>query len=65
MVELQDDGIVRATIRVQAGAGTLPAHAVAPIVRWLQSAAIKGYLAAIGKHVAAPSNVVDPTGGAA
>ncbi len=52
-VELLDDGTVRATIRVQAVAATLPARLVSPLVRWLQGAALRGYLRAIAAAVAA------------
>jgi uncharacterized protein (UPF0548 family) len=52
-VEHLDDDTVRATIRVHARAGTLPARAIAPIVRWLQTAALRGYLRAIANHVSA------------
>lgn len=65
MVDHLADGIVRATIRVQAGTGTLPAHAVAPIVRWLQAAAINGYLTAIARHVAASRDTTARSGGSA
>jgi len=51
VVEHLDDDTVLATIRVQAGPGTLPAHAVAPLVRAVQHAAIDGYLSAIARHV--------------
>ena len=51
VVEHLDDDSVRATIRVQAGPGTLPAHAVGPLVRAVQHAAVDGYLSAIARHV--------------
>lgn len=51
VVEHLDGGTVRATIRVHASAGTLAAQAAGPLVRWLQSAAIDGYLRAIADHV--------------
>jgi len=51
VVEHLDDDTVRATIRVQAGPGTLPAHVVAPLVRAVQHAALDGYLSAIARHV--------------
>jgi len=51
VVEHLDDDTVLATIRVQAGPGTLPAHLVAPLVRAVQHAALDGYLSAIGRHV--------------
>ena len=50
-VEELDDGIVRATIRVQARPATLPARAAAPLVRLLQTAALRRYLAALAAHV--------------
>jgi len=50
-VEELDDGTVRATIRVQARAATLPARAIAPIVRLFQTAALRRYLAALAAHV--------------
>jgi uncharacterized protein (UPF0548 family) len=49
--ELHGDGRVRVTIRVQAGPATLPARAIAPVVRWLQAAALRGYLRAVADHV--------------
>lgn len=64
-VEHLNDGVVRATIRVQAGAGTLSARAAAPLVRRLQAAAIGGYLRAIAYHAAASSNATIQPGGAA
>lgn len=64
-VEHLDDGVVRATIRVQAGAGTLLAKAVAPQVRRLQAAAINRYLGAIADHVAASGNFGGRRGGEA
>ncbi len=54
LVEHLDDDTVRATIRVQAGPGTLAAHAVAPLVRAVQHAALDGYLGAIARHVHHP-----------
>ena len=51
LVEHLDDDTVCASIRVQAGPGTLPAHAVAPLVRAAQHAALDGYLGAIARHV--------------
>jgi len=51
LVEHLDDDTVLATIRVQAGPGTLPAHAVAPLVSALQHTAVDGYLSAIARHV--------------
>lgn len=50
-VEQLDDGIVRATIRVQARAATPAARAVGPVVRLLQSAALRRYLRALAAHV--------------
>ena len=49
--ELRDDGTVRVTIRVQAGPATLPARALAPVVRRLQAAALSGYLRAAADFV--------------
>ena len=63
LVEHLDDDTVRASIRVQAGPGTLPAHAVAPLVRAVQHAALDGYLAAIARHVNATATPERPTGG--
>jgi len=60
-VELLDDGTVRATIRVQAVPATLPARLAAPVVRWLQGAALRGYLRAIAAAVASPEQT-DPKG---
>lgn len=51
-VERLADDTVRATIRVQAGPGTLAARAAAPLVRQLQSTALRRYLEAIAEHVA-------------
>lgn len=50
-VEHLEDDTVRATIRVHAGPGTLPARAVAPIIKRLQTAALHRYLRAIAAHV--------------
>lgn len=52
-VEHRDDDIVRATIRVQAGAATVLARAGAPIVRYLQRVALRRYLEAIAVFVRA------------
>ncbi len=49
--ELLDDGTVRVTIRLQAGPATLPARAIAPVVRWLQAAALCGYLRGVADYV--------------
>lgn len=54
MVELLPDGVVRATIRVDAVPATVPARVVAPLVRRLQTTALRGYLDAIARHVAGP-----------
>lgn len=62
LVEHLDDSTVRATIRVQAGPGTRPARAVAPVVRRLQHAAVDAYLRAIADHVASATALA---GGAA
>jgi len=64
LVEHLEDDSVRATIRVQAGPGTLPAHAVAPLVNAAQHAAVDGYLTAIARHVNATATPERPTGGA-
>jgi uncharacterized protein (UPF0548 family) len=50
-VEELADGTVRATIRVQARAATIPARVVAPVVRLLQATALRRYLAAFAAHV--------------
>lgn len=50
-VEHLEDDTVRATIRVHAGPGTLPARAVAPAIRRLQTAALHRYLEAVANHV--------------
>lgn len=50
-VEHRSDDIVRATIRVQARAATLLARAGAPVVPWLQGAALQRYLEAVAIHV--------------
>lgn len=52
-VEHRADDTVRATIRVRAHAATLLARAGAPVVRWLQGAALRRYLEAIAVHVVA------------
>lgn len=65
MAEQLDDGNVRVTIRVQAVPATLSARAVAPAVRWLQAAALRGYLRAIALHVEASTGPHHPPGGAA
>lgn len=52
MVEHLPDDTVRATIRVDAEPGTIPARATAPLVRRLQLTALHGYLDAIAAHVA-------------
>jgi uncharacterized protein (UPF0548 family) len=49
--EMRDDGTVRVTIRVQAGPATLPARVLAPVVRRLQAAALRGYLRAVADYV--------------
>ena len=54
------DETVRVTIRVQAGPGTLAAQLVAPVVRVLQRAALRGYLKAISQYVAAAVAAHDP-----
>jgi len=64
VVEHLDDDTVRATIRVQAGPGTLAAHVVAPLVRAVQHAALDGYLAAIARHVNATATPERPSRGA-
>jgi uncharacterized protein (UPF0548 family) len=51
MVEWLPDDAVRATIRVQAVAASLAARAVGPCAGWLQNAALRRYLRAIGDHV--------------
>ena len=51
-----DDDRVTFTIRVHAGPGTLAAQVAAPLVRWLQAAALRGYLRAVADDVAASSN---------
>lgn len=63
IVEHLADDAVRATIRVQAEAATLLARAGAPAVRWLQTAALRRYLAAVADYVRAdqaPPRAVDP-----
>lgn len=55
MVEWLGDGSVRATIRLQASAGTRFTRAVAPVVRRLQTAAARRYLRAVAAHVAGRS----------
>ncbi|MGI9120990.1 MAG: DUF1990 family protein [Acidimicrobiales bacterium] len=50
-VETLPDGTVRATIRVQARPATALARATAPMVRWLQGAALRAYLGAIAHAV--------------
>ena len=62
VVEHLPEGTVRASIRVQAGPGTLAARAVAPLVRRLQSAAVGGYLTAIADHVRTSVRPTTPTG---
>ncbi|CAN5758744.1 hypothetical protein BH24ACT2_BH24ACT2_00690 [soil metagenome] len=52
-VEHRSDDTVWATIRVHAEAATLLARAGAPAVRWLQTAALRRYLAAVADHVRA------------
>ena len=52
-VEHRPDDAVRATIRVQAEAATILARAGAPLVRWLQAAALRRYLGAVADHVEA------------
>lgn len=52
-IEHHADDRVTFTIRVQAGPGSLASKATAPMVRWLQSAALRGYLRAVTDHVAA------------
>jgi uncharacterized protein (UPF0548 family) len=61
-VEHLPDATVRATIRVQAGPGTLAGRAGAPIVRRLQSAALRAYLDAIACHVTAEAASGPPDG---
>lgn len=61
LVEHLAGGEVCATIRVQAGPGTLPALAVAPLVRWLQHAAVDCYLQAIADHVGAHTETFTET----
>ncbi len=51
VVEHLDDGTVRVTIRLQAIAGSVAARAGGPLVRYLQAAAVHGYLRAIADHV--------------
>ena len=51
LVEWRDDDVVRFTIRVEADVASLPARLIAPIVRWLQAAALRGYLRAVADHV--------------
>jgi len=52
-VERQLDDTVQATIRLQAGPGTITAQAAAPIVSRLQAVAPRRYLQAIADHVEA------------
>ncbi len=51
VVELLDDEVVRATIRVHARGATLAARAAAPIVRQLQAVALRRYLCALAAYV--------------
>lgn len=53
-IEHLEDDTVRATIRVHAKPGTVPARAVAPVVKRLQTAATHRYLQAIEHHVRRP-----------
>lgn len=45
------DDRVTFTIRVHAGPGTLASKAAAPLVRWLQAEALRGYLRAVADEV--------------
>lgn len=58
-VEYLPDDTVRATIRVEAGPGTVAARAVAPAVVRLQVVALRRYLRAIADHVRADAAAAD------
>lgn len=54
-VDHHDDDRVTFTIRVEAGPGNLASKAMAPLVRRLQGAALRGYQRAMRNHVATNS----------